>query len=208
MVRADLNRDDQFTANLAIVKDYVSQWKASIDVKGIYVISPTGRTFDCVGFSTLNKAYRLAMACFTLLEAGFSDEAFGLARSLIECGLNLRYMTMDAAKVDSRSNDYVDFAFCEKKHFLELCRQYFGPGKDLDAIESLNRQESIEGRWASIVPDRARKKNIPLNDWKRIEGDEWNGWKISSEAHPLDGEINRDGWIKKQFAAEYRGSSA
>ena len=179
-----------------------------IDTKGIYVIAPTGRTFDSLAFSLLSKSYRLGRACITLLEAGYSDEAFGLARSLIECSLNLRYMTMDPAKADSRSNDYVDFAFCEKKHFLGLCRQYLGPGKDLDAVEALNSEEGIEGRWASIVPHRARVKNLSLNDWKLIEGDDWNGWKISFEPHPLDDQINRDGWIKKQFAADYRGCSA
>jgi hypothetical protein len=207
VVNAVSDRDGRFAANLAVVQDYLVRWKSSVDIKGIYVIGPSGRTFDSIAFSILNKAYRLSQACIILLEAGYSDEAFGLARSLIECSLNLRYMTMDPEKADSRSNDYVDFAFCEKKHFLELCRQYFGPGKDLDAVEALNSQEGIEGRWASIVPHRVRVRNLPLNDWKLIEGD-WNGWKISSEPHPLDDQINKDRWIKKQFAADYRGCSA
>jgi Family of unknown function (DUF5677) len=208
MASGDYDSDERFAANLAIVQEYMTQWKSLVDGLGIYVISPTGRTFDSIAFSLINKAYRLSKACIALLEVGYSDEAFGMARSIIECSLNLRYMTLDSAKIDSRSNDYVDFVFCEKKYFLEQCRKYLGPGPDLDAVEAFADQEEIEERWASIVPDRTRVKNLPLNDWKLIESGDWNGWKIATEPHPLDSQINKGGWITRQFAADYRGGSA
>jgi uncharacterized protein (DUF433 family) len=87
VVNAVSDRDGRFAANLAVVQDYLVRWKSSVDIKGIYVIGPSGRTFDSIAFSILNKAYRLSQACIILLEAGYSDEAFGLARSLIECSL-------------------------------------------------------------------------------------------------------------------------
>ncbi len=208
MTIIDFDRDVKFSENLVFVKEYLAQWKSLIDAQGTYVIAPTGRTFDSLAFSLLNKAYRLSLACITLLESGYSDEAFGMARSIIECSLNLRYMTLDPEKIDSRSNDYVDFVYCEKKHFLEQCRLYLGPGPDLDAVEAFANQEKIEERWASIVPGRAKIKNLPLNDWKLIESSDWNGWKIVTETHPLDNEINKTDWIKRQFAADYRGGSA
>jgi hypothetical protein len=148
------------------------------------------------------------VACIALLEAGYSDEAFGTARSIIECSLSLRYMTLDRGKIDSRSNDYVDFLFCEKKYFLEQCRKYLSPGADLDAVEAFAEREGIEDRWASIVPDRMRKKNLPFNDWKLIENSDWNGWKIATEPHPLDSQINHGDWIRRQYAGDYRGGSA
>jgi hypothetical protein len=208
MAHVDSDSDVRFVANLAVVREYLAQWKTCIDGKGIYVIGPSGRTFDCIAFSLLNKAYRLSKACIALLEAGYPDEAFGMARSIIESSLSLRYMTLDLGKVDSRSNDYVDFVFCEKKHFLEQCRKYLGPGEDLDAIEAFADREKIEERWASIVPDRERSKNLPLNDWKLIESSVWNGWKIATESHPLDDQINKGDWIRRQFPADYRGGSA
>jgi hypothetical protein len=156
----------------------------------------------------LNKAYRLSKGCIALIEAGYPDEAFGMARSIIECSLNLRYLTLDPEKIDSRSNNFVDFVFCEKKHFLEQCRKYFAQGADLDAVEKFADKERIEERWASIVPGHALRKNLPLNDWKLIESSDWNGWKIATEPHPLDDQINKSGWIGKQYAADYRGGSA
>jgi hypothetical protein len=200
--------DLSFSENLAVVREYMAQWKSSIDGKGIYVIAPTGRTFDSVAFSLLNKAYRLSLACIAQLEGGYSDEAFGLARSIIECSLNLRYMTLDPAKIDARSNNYVDFFFSERKYFLEQCRKYLGPGPDLDAVEAFAKKEEIEERWASIVPDRMRVRNLALNDWKLAESADWTGWKIATAPHPLDGEINKAEWIKRQYAADYRGGSA
>jgi len=200
--------DLRFSENLAVVQEYLSQWKSNIDARGIYVIEPSGRTFDCLAFSLLNKAYRLSRASIALIESGYPDEAFGLARSVIECSLNLRYMTLDPGKVDSRSNDYVDFVFCEKKHFLEQCRKYFRPGRDLSDVENRADQEDIEKRWATLVPSRMRDKNLPLNDWKLIESNDWNGWKIATEPHPLDGQINKDDWIRRHYAADHRGGSA
>jgi len=208
MAHADSDSDTRFAGNLVVVREYLEQWKSAIDGMGIYVISPSGRTFDSIAFSLLNKAYRLSNACIALLEQGSPDEAFGLARSIIECSLNLRYMTLDPDKIGSRANDFVDFVFCEKKHFLEQCRKYLGPGPDLDAVEAFAKQEGIEERWASIVPGRMQVKNLPLNDWKLIESNDWNGWKIATEPHPLDGRINKHDWIRRQFAADYRGSSA
>jgi hypothetical protein len=195
MPHIDSDSDRRFVENLGVVQDYLKQWKSFIDAKGIYVISPSGRTFDCIAFSMLNKAYRLSKACIVLLVEGYSDEAFGMARSIIECSLNLRYMTLDREVIDSRSNNYVDFIFCEKKHFLEQCRKYLSPGKDLDAVEAFNDQEKIEERWASIVPTRMKASN-------------WNGWKIATDPHPLDYQINKGNWISRQYAADYRGCSA
>ncbi len=208
MAHFEPDPEARFTGNLAVVREYLTRWKAAIDGMGTYVISPKGRTFDSIAFSLINKAYRLSKACIVLLETGYSDEAFGMARSIIECSLNLRYMTLDPEKIGSRSNDYVDFVFCEKKHFLEQCRKYLGPGKDLDAVEAFADQEEIEERWASIVPNRMKVKNLQLNDWKLIESADWTGWKIATEPHPLDGQINKDDWITRQYAADYRGCSA
>jgi hypothetical protein len=205
---SESNRDLDFSKNLAIAKEYLAGWKSSVDAKGIYVVAPTGRTFDSIAFSLLNKVYRLSGACIAMLEAGYSDESFGMARSIIECSLNLRYMTLDRAKIDSRSNNYVDFFFSERKHFLELCRKYLGPGPDLDAVEAFAKVEEIEERWASLVPERMRVRNLALSDWKLAESADWTGWKIATASHPLDGEINNTDWIKRQYAADFRGGSA
>jgi uncharacterized protein DUF5677 len=208
MAQANPDPDAAFLENLAVAEEFVVEWKSCIDSLRVYVIEPSGRTFDSIAFSMINKAYKLGLACIALLKDGHPDEAFGMARSIIECSLNLRYMTLDPAKIDSRANDFVDFVFCEKKYFLEQCRKYFGPGKDLDDVESFAKREGVEKHWAYIVPNRIQARNLPLNDWKLIESADWNGWKIATEPHPLDDQINKGGWIKKQFAADFRGGSA
>jgi len=194
--------------NLSTVREYILEWKALLDGIGIWVIEPRARLFDSIAFSLLNKAYRLSHACIELLQANFPDEAYGVSRSIIDCSLNLRYLTLDRAKIDERSWNYLNFIFCEKKHFLEQCRKYFAPGPELDQVELYARQEKIEEQWASIVSSRMVTKNIPHSDWRLIEGSEWNGWKIVTENHPLDAKIGNSVVLHKQFAADFRGASA
>lgn len=194
--------------SLSVTRNYLAQWKRLIDSKGVWVIEPYIRLFDSIAFSNLNRAYRLSQACLVLIDAGHSDEAFAISRSIIECSLNLRYLTLDHAKIESRSKNYINFLYCEKKHFLEQCRKHLPHGENLNAIESFVAREGIETNWAATVSEKVKARNIPLNDWKAIEGGEWSGWKIATETHPLDNEINEQNWIKRQFTADYRNCSA
>jgi hypothetical protein len=187
--------------NLDAVKEYLAGWKASLDSRGIWVIEPTGRLYDSIAFSMLNKAYRLSLACICLIEAGFSDEAYGLSRSVLECAINLRYLTLNRDEIDLRSNNFLNFFHAERKHFLELCRKQIKDKAALDRIEFRAKAERVDDSWSD--PKKSR-----INDWKKIENRDWDGFKIVTKTHPLDVELNGRCSILTHYSAAYRAVSA
>lgn len=187
--------------NLEAVKSYLAEWKKCLDSCGIWVIEPDARLYDSIAFSMLNKAYRLSQACICLLEAGFLDEAYGLSRSVLECAINLRYLTLNRDEIGSRSNNFLDFFHAERKHFLELCRSQIKDKDALDRIESLAKAEGVDGRWPN--PKKGR-----ISDWKKIEGRDWDGFKIVTETHPLDSDLNGRCPILAHYSTAYRAASA
>jgi hypothetical protein len=187
--------------NLAAAKDYLVRWKAHLDSKGIWVIEPHARLYDSIAFSTLNKAYRLSQACVHLIEAGFSDEAYGLSRSVLECAINLRYLTLNPNEIDLRSNNFLNFFHAERKHFLELCRSQIKDRDTLDRIESLAKSEGVDKMWSD-----PRKRRI--SDWKKLESHDWDGFKIVTEAHPLDPDLDGRCPILMHYSTAYRAASA
>jgi hypothetical protein len=200
-----MKRDEQVSeqmhaSNLAATKQYLAGWKASLDRLGIWVREPTAGLYDSIAFSLLNKAYRLSGACICLIETGFIDEAYGLSRSILECALNLRYLSLDVDKINARANNFAEFFHFERKHFLELCRKQIKNKDDLAKIEAKAKLEGIDARISD--PKMAR-----INDWKKIEG-QWDGFKIVNEVHPLDAELNPHCRVLLQYVTLYRAASA
>jgi hypothetical protein len=187
--------------NLEAVRSYISEWKSHLDLMGIWVIEPDARLFDSIAFSLLNKAYGLGNACALLIDGKFNDEAYGLSRSMIECALNLRYLTLDQNKTCLRSNNYFNFYFEEQTHFLTLLRRYVDDKDVLKKIEARAKCQGIGQQCKSAKP-----KNV--SDWKALENRELKWWKIVSEKHPLDEELNPRCSIQELFSVEYRASSA
>jgi hypothetical protein len=110
-------------------------------------------------------------------------------------------MTLSPEEVCSRSNNYLDFFHAERLHFLELCRKYISDKTDLERIESKAKAEGIDSLWRRSTSKR-------ISDWKAIEDQEWNGWKIANQKHPLDDELNPRCDIRKHFVVDWRASSA
>ena len=193
--------DEEAADNLQIVTDYVDQWKRRLDDLGIWVIEPDARLYDSIAFSLLNKAFRTSKACLRLVEDGFKDEAYGLSRSLFECALNLRYMTLNPDEVGARANYYLDFFHAEREHFFQLLKSRVADKAELAEIERRAKAEGIETLWG-----KGRPKYLP--DWKVIEGREWTSWKVVTETHPLDDELNRRCALQSFYAVFWRASSA
>lgn len=185
--------------NIVTVKEYMSSWKSCFDSKGIR-LTPRVRSFDLIALSILNKAYRLSEACIFLIEEGFSDEAFGLSRSIIECAINLRYLTLNLDEIDSRANNFLQFIHADRKHLLKLIREEYPVDERNDAMEAIAKADKLDERW--------KTKGHPPNDWKEIEIENWTCWKIITAVHPLDTQLNIYCSIRKLFATFYRLASA
>lgn len=192
---------EEIEQNVATAREYLKAWKSILDKLGIWVIEPDVRLFDSIAFSLLNKAYRLSESCLVLVEQGRCDEAYGLSRSIFECAVNLRYLTLDRESIAARSNNYLDFFHAERKHFLGLLRESTKDEKDLAEIEAKARAEGVDTLWRHQKPS-----HIP--DWKTIEDREWNAWKVINSSHPLDDELNPRCEIRRFYVVFWRDSSA
>lgn len=186
--------------NLETVKKYLDGWKANLDSLGIWVREPYACLFDAIAFSLLNKAFKLSLACLCLIEADFADEAYGLSRSVLECAINLRCLTLDPVEIEARAQNYLDFFHAERKYFLDLCRKEISDPNSLHRIESLAATERVDARWSD-----PRKRNI--SDWKKIEGRQWDLFKIVTEPHPLDAELEGNYPILAHYTTTYRAAS-
>jgi hypothetical protein len=185
--------------NIATVIEYMSAWKSCLDAKGIMLASQV-RPFDLIALSILNKAYRLSEACISLIKEGFSDEAFGLSRSILECAINLRCLTFNLDEIDSRANNFLEFYYADQKHFLELIRKDYPEDERNAAAEAIAQADKLDVRWQNA--------RHPPNDWKEIDPERWNCHKIVTAVHPLDNEMSQHCNILKLHTAIYRGASA
>lgn len=103
---------------------------------------------DDVVLALVSKSVRVSDAVMRLVADGYSDEAFGLSRTLIETALNLRYIT-------NRSSDYrvQRFIAFSARWKLELARRYIAqhPEQKL-RLSTLVRQYSLLQKMARRFP--------------------------------------------------------
>ena len=74
--------------------------------------------FDSVASQFLAKALSLGRAILVLLRAGQYDEAFALARSLVECALTLRYMTSDQNLINALTLRFIEQSRKDRNFWL------------------------------------------------------------------------------------------
>lgn len=179
--------------NLDNLRVYMNGWKSRVDDLKIW---PKPNLFDRIAFAHLNKVFRLGEACISLIERGFSEEAFGLSRSMIDCTLNLRYLTLERDEINARSESYLNFFYADRKHYLDVIRRYYPDDERYDAFEAIAKEDNLDERWKP-------KKGNPLPDWKAE-----NWWEIITTNHPLDEDLNKDCPVRRLYSYFHRGSSA
>ncbi len=74
--------------------------------------------FDHVADETLSKVFALIRSVVLLVENGQPEEAYGLARSIVECALNLRWITKDRSGVFTMATQFVNFTKHERSLWL------------------------------------------------------------------------------------------
>jgi hypothetical protein len=129
--------------------------------------------FDIVACELLAKAFALSRSAILLVEHGFSDEAFGLCRSIYESAMYLRYITRDSSKLDERALAFLKFGRDSKAFWLHIL-------KDSAALTPDELKE---------MEDYAADNEIPTDP--KIMMRPWSGVKdmirtTSQESHPLD----------------------
>jgi hypothetical protein len=100
------------------VKTYITRMSELIADLAVFPRVPSRSIFDSVACAVLSKAFCLSDSAVILIEAGHPEEAFGLVRSVVECALNLRYLTQDKNGRAARATAFADFYFRERQYWL------------------------------------------------------------------------------------------
>ena len=140
----------------------------------------------------VSKVFALSKACFKLVAFGFSDEAFGLSRSIVECATILRYLTVEPALQYRRTRDFAKFAMADKAFWAHYALEHSaGTEKELEIRQYMERERIV----ADTKPARRH--------WSGEDGFVWNA---SVSDHPLDGTKTQK-HRKAEHAANYYNAS-
>src|SRR5580692_811478 len=96
-----------------VLRAYLAAMRLAIQDLAIRPRAPDRHIFYAVTFGLLSKAFSLADAVAVLVENQHPEEAFGLVRTLVECTLNLRYLTRDPAQYEARALLFAQHYFFE-----------------------------------------------------------------------------------------------
>lgn len=156
-----------------LIRQYISDVGAVVNGLEIIPRDKFTYAFDSIALEVLSKSFALAEACLILLDAGSPDEAYGLSRSLVECAINLRYLTQDLAKLDERTDAFKNHELAEKRYWLHYAlEQSVGKPEEQD-IKDYAKQ-------LGITPD-TKAATLP---WSGVRG---FVWQVMAGDHPLDG---------------------
>jgi hypothetical protein len=152
--------------------------------------------FDLSVLGLLSKAFSISNAALILIESGHSEEAYGLSRSLVECAMNLRYLTLleDRLERENRAWKFAKFFHKEKRYWLYQAKQWI---TDASALAEMDKYAAESG----VVPD------------SKAASEHWSGfknfvWECVNMNHPLDDPTYSLATRKIEYAIEYHATSA
>jgi hypothetical protein len=158
------------------VRAYLAAMRLAIQEIAIYPRNRDPYYFDAVTFGLLSKMFSLADAVSVLVENQHPEEGFGLVRTLVECTLNLRYLTRDPAQYEARAQRFARFYFTEAGYWLHQMLEYFKDDPETIAKLVANAQEQ------KITADKRFPRHWSgENDFKL--------WRVAIEEHPFDGAL-------------------
>jgi len=141
------------------------------------------------------KAFALSRAAIHLVEQGYSDEAFGLCRSIYEISIYLRYLTSDRDQCAKRSTDFLKFGVTSKAFWMDLLERS-------TSITEEEREDIQRYKMENRIPDDPKRITQPWSGvWRMIE-------KISKDPHPIDPYSSTPEMREKGKAIAYTDSSS
>jgi len=175
------------------IRAYVRKAEASIAGLGIVPRVAHKYPFDIVALAMLSKAFALSKACLKLLTSDHPDEAYGLVRSLVECGANLRYLTSDPAEQERRTRAFVKYAMADKAYWYHYA---------LEIAKGEKKRAEL----------RAYAKQYGISPNTKLARQHWSGkgsgfvWDVTLADHPLDGPVTEK-HRRIAHAADYHQTS-
>jgi hypothetical protein len=167
---------------MALAKRFVAQLRSQVNSLALIRRRASRYPFDHLCLEFLSKVIALDEACFALLSSGWVPEAYGLARSIVECALTLRYITSDLNQLTQRTMKFVSTSKADRQLWLYLASKSLQDSREIELLE----RDAI-GR--KITPD------------PKAAFDPWSGERnfvrsTSEMVHPLD-PVDADAEYKK-----------
>lgn len=102
------------------------------------------------------------------------DQAYALSRSLVECALNLRYLTEELDELAARTNKYIQFEKTEKQYWM-----YWA----LQILKGTSRETAIldYAKDYGLSPDTKGAS-------RHWSGENGFAWHTNLKDRPLDGD--------------------
>lgn len=176
------------------VRAYVSCAEQQVNALRIYPRTLPRYPFDTIALEFVSKAFALSKACLILLSSSLPDEAFGLSRSLVECAVNLRYLTREPSELNRRTDEFITYLKADKAYWM-----YYA----LQDASSAEKESKIRehGKELGVDPDP-----------KLVRG-HWSGsrsfvWETATQDHPLDSPGTSDWFRKSMYAINYHHTSS
>jgi hypothetical protein len=181
---------------IGFVEDYVASMKQVSDNLGIQVRDVVDGPFDWVSLAHISKVFAIADSCLVLLKQQHPDEAFGLARTIVECAANLRYLTQDPAEQAPRTHSFAIYAEKEQRYWLEQIRAHVEDSAIVRDAERFAESNEVE--------KPPHKPLAALAHWSGLSN---FVWRVTEMNHPLDGDTFPLSLRKKLYAGDYHSTS-
>jgi hypothetical protein len=157
------------------VEDYVAAVRQLVNDIGIHTPDVADGPFASILLAHLSKVFALADSCLILLRQQHPDEAFGLARTIVECAANLRYLTQNPAEQTARAGLFVEYAEKERRYWLEQIRVHVEDPEIVEDAEDFAEVNEVE--------KAGHKPLSALGHWSGLSDFVWKAMKMD---HPLD----------------------
>jgi hypothetical protein len=184
------------SAQVRLVRNYVAKLEKLVSGMGLFARDPKTAAFDSMALQCISKAFALVRASLLLIEKKFPDEAYGLARSLVECAVGLRYITADPLFQEARTKEFIFYDETERNYWLAQARLFITDPVTRQRIESSRLAQELDA-----------KKLEPKDAFRHWSSHRAFIWEAMTGAHPLDGPTNTLKHRKAAFAVDYHAPS-
>ena len=117
--------------------------------------------FDSLADEVLSKAFALAKSAIILIENDHGEEALGLCRSIVECALNLRWITSDRTLIQERSLRFVWFGHTIKNFWYWWVKKRLGASAEAEDADRYAKEWDIVADAAGAYKHWSGEKQFP-----------------------------------------------
>ena len=171
------------------ISAYISALEVELEKMQLRPRNLSRYPFDHVGLALLSKVFSIGRSLVLLLQNGFAQEAFSLSRSIVECGLNLRFITQEPKLQTERTLRYVTFDRADKQLWMHHALN--------NAADNAAQQSILNYASEHDLKEDTREAN---RHWSGIKGFAWN---VFLDPHPLDAITSTERERKTAHAVQY-----